>query len=366
MAKSPNTGDITLRSSLWVGACVFGNEMLPLLATFLESWSNFSDRVAICYAELPADDVEALRVTYPNVDFLLFDTRLRREREARIGQKMQFWAELSRYFNSLLERCDYTIFADIDTIAIRSPQEMLCSDVVLTLRSDDSQFLLNSGVVALSDRALSSLFCEEWAATTTAVYASPSELRRSLDQSRIFGGPGQMALINMLGISREHLPSVWHQLSIAYVPCSVFNACENQIDVEVAKVLHLKSSMQDFLLRRKPFIGDRNSNQAAPAIQIARSVSSLARWRIRTAGFDTRKFEFRLPFGSRADCSVPRFFIEVARLKSLLRQYFLRLQGLPRILWEKSTVDGLPRYQHFSILDKDCVAESIESEERKS
>lgn len=299
-----------------VAACVYGLDFLPLLATFLESWSRWSDGLTVFYSDVPPASVNALAAAYPQAELVEWPVSLDRSKNVRISQKMLLWKAVAARLALEDQRARHVIFADIDTIALKDPAPMCVGDIVVSHRSEGSSILLNSGVVALSENALRSPFMEQWFAKTEAVLRSETLMMEAVDPRGPYGGGDQMALMNLLGISRQsRWPTHWGELALGHVACGEFNACENHVDLAAARILHLKASIQSFLLRRHPFTGSRTPQDTAASVEAARRMSSSALQRLDVAGVDTSVFEFKLPYGVREDCSVPWWLLGWTRIK---------------------------------------------------
>jgi len=305
--------------SICIAACVYGSEFSPLLATFLESWSNFNHDVYIAYDKIPAVLIAALSAAYPRTHFVEFKAVTAKKKAIKISQKMIFWEGLSRSIKATNTDYDFVIFADIDTIAVRDPSPICSADIVITKRSQDSNILLNSGVVSVSRAALDSGFIEAWAERNKHILTSPQELADAISPVLPFGGADQKALIDLLGINAESEGGTWNNLQVEMKPCAEFNACENKVDFNILRILHLKASVQSYLLRRQPFIGPRTPKDTALSVTTAIQMLRSATERIRPSRDLSRHLTFRTPVGARADCTVPVWVLVWALLKVRLR-----------------------------------------------
>lgn len=285
-------------------SCVYGHSFPPFILSFLESWLSYSAKIILLTHELPKGVLEELKETYPQVDFVSESINLNKSHAKRIAQKMYYWKILAQLASS--EALDYAIFADIDTIAVQDPRSLCRGDITITLRSADSQYILNSGILSLSKRALSSSFIDQWEKETSRVVSIPSLLRTALSPDDIYGAPDQMALANVLGITKDCKEGCFPSLSVSSAPCSIYNACENNLNPSLAKVIHLKSSLQAFLIKRKPLIGDRKTKDSLYQIKAAINANTKGINRLRVSSCRKQSiYQFKMPIFIRRDMSSP-------------------------------------------------------------
>jgi hypothetical protein len=216
---------------------------------------------------------------------------------------------------------------------------MQIGDIVLTIREPDSHYFLNTGVVGLSKAALRSNFLPEWRKRTDEIIHSPALLKLATSRKHPYGAGDQMAVMQLLGPLSPSDDPHYRDLSVRTVPCHEFNACENVVDVEQARVLHLKTTLQDFLLRRRPFSGERRHEDSIDQLRIA--LAENARGLARMRGVPEKRkaqFRFRTPYLMSPDLSVPfmvrlayrsaaRATARVGRLKTMYRSIVPEPEG---------------------------------------
>jgi hypothetical protein len=220
---------------------------------------------------------------------------------------MRLWLTLAEHAG--IRESDFVVFADADTVLVRDIPDFCQGDVVVTLRSPRSSFLLNSGVVGLSSKAIASGFVKEWAARNEVIISDPQRLAAAVSPHGIYGGGDQMALIEMLGLDDPAQRAAYGQLSIRTVPCRQFNACENAIDLDEVRVVHQKAALHKFLLERRPLIGPRKMQDSIFQLRAAIDANQAAIQRMKNNGVCGARidelYRFRLPRGVKGDLSVP-------------------------------------------------------------
>ncbi|CAN1537465.1 hypothetical protein MCEMIH16_01638 [Caulobacteraceae bacterium] len=324
-----------------VGACVYGSGFEPLIVTFLESWRKQVSSIILICGNMRQSTYEELQCAYPDVSFVKIDRAIHQKSDIRISQKVFYWNAIAN--NPLASQADYLILADIDTMATSSVNGMCKADIVVTVREPTSTFFLNSGVVALSKSAVKSGFVEKWSESTSTVLNSPDLLAISTSSSHRFGGGDQYGLMSLIceddGLGR--LRSNFGSLSVSSVDCATFNACENKIDQDLVRVLHLKASLQNFLLRRRPLVGGRRLEDSMFQLKAAfdansRGIQRLANSFSATPEKRLRKYRLRTPPFMRRDMSVP---VAVAFAYRALTQGRIRLGQIRNALhgWRKSS-----------------------------
>lgn len=294
-----------------IAACAYGKKYLPMLLCFLESWSRWGNVTLLC--DLPAGATDCLRRAYPGVKIVDYPVKVAKSTDIRISQKMIFWEYLGKIVPP-----DATIFADIDTIALKDPSPILAMDINVTQREPSSMFYLNTGVVALSQRALESNFLSAWRAETERIIFNPELLAIATSRAPPYGGGDQMAIMKVLGLpANPHFDS----LTVALRPCDTFNACSNRI-IPDAHVVHLKAALHDFLLSRKPLIGDRQAKDSIMQLDSAIRTNSEGLQRLKEAGVPDSGillFKFKLPRMLRADYTVPSLVSTYYRAQAAVR-----------------------------------------------
>jgi hypothetical protein len=318
-----------------IGACSFGRPIAPFVLSFLESWTQWFSKIQVVVSDLTPSEIRALSAAYPNatiVDLGRFASSLQSPVH-RVASKTEVWRDLGVEFAS---RRDVrgAILADIDTVAVRDPSALCSGDFVLTVRSQG--FFLNTGVIGLSSGGLASSLLRDWVHQTEVILRTPSLLAQAISPTQPFGAPDQMAIMQLVRAHPGARSGVFQDRTVNFVPCAEFNACENQIDVSRARVYHLKSSLQRFLLERHPLTGARTLADSKAQLLSAISFNSIGLDKIHAAlpGFDSRVFHFRCPRFLRSDLSSCWAADMYNRTAADLRNLSQRARSLKqRVLW---------------------------------
>jgi hypothetical protein len=306
-----------------VAVASYGDKYVPMLLSFLESWGSAFSDIYLAVGEVSDQIVEDIGRSYPSVHIISTSLAFSHEEQARISEKMRLWRVLADHPE--VRKQDFTIFADADTVLVGDMSDFCEGDVVITLRVDASRYLINTGIVGLSRKALDAEFVRDWSDMNEAIIADSAQLARATSPREIFGGGDQMALIQMLGISRGDARLDHNGLDVRLVECDVFNACENQVDPDRARVLHLKAALHKFLLERKPLIGERRLEDSLLQLRSAIQANEAAIGRMRSIGVPASRidacYRMRLPRGTRSDLSLPLVIFSLHRANALARRF---------------------------------------------
>lgn len=305
-----------------VAVTSYGDKYLPMLVSFLESWGTRFPDIYLAIADVSDGVVEDLASSYPSVRIMSPPSSFSNDEQVRISQKMRLWRFLADQI--LLAEHKFAVFADADTVLVNDITDFCSGDVVITLRNAHSQFLLNTGVCGLSRDALASGFVHEWASRNEAIIGDPVMLAKATSPDHIYGGGDQMALIEMLGLSRSSGAASYKHLAVRMVSCDEYNACENTIDEDRARVIHQKASLHKFLLDRRPLTGPRKLHDSLFQLRAAIDANTSAIRRMESCNIPqvrVRKlYKFRLPRGIRDDLSMPGAVMAVHALSHRLRR----------------------------------------------
>lgn len=305
-----------------VAVTSYGDKYLPMLLSFLESWGRWLPDIYLAIADVAEGVAEDLAAAYPNIHVLSPTSSFSNEEQVRISQKMRLWRFLADHISSSPH--EFAVFADADTVLVREIPEFCRGDIVITLRSRESQFLLNTGVIGLSKAALASGFVDDWADRNEAIIEDPATLSKATSPDEIYGGGDQMALIELLDLGRPAAKPCYKDLEIRLVACEEYNACENKIDADRARVVHQKASLHKFLLERRPLTGPRKLDDSLFQLRAAIDANEAAMLRMKSCGIAPERirklYRFRLPRGIRDDLSVPDALMALHAAKSGLRK----------------------------------------------
>ena len=316
-----------------VAVASYGDKYLPMLLSFLESWGAVFPKIYLALGDTSEGVTEELAGLYPRLRIIQPPISFSRREEIRISQKMRLWLALADHPE--VRDHAFTVFADADTILIKEIAEFCHGDVVLTLRTPPSQFILNTGVVGLSSKALAAGFVHEWAKRNEAILGDPAALAVATSREYPYGGGDQMALVQMLGLVRSSTALHFGDLQVRTVPCAEFNACEKRIDPSKARVIHQKASLHKFLLERRPLMGSRKLQDSLFQLRAAIEANETATARMISTGIAPERvdklYRFRLPRGIRGDLSIPSPIMALHRSKAAGRRLagaVLRRAGL--------------------------------------
>lgn len=287
-----------------VVTCLYGNEFAPLLLSFLESWRHVSTNIIVGYYDIHTDIITAVAEAYPEARFVHQASEIIGKKSARISSKLRYWKALS---HEVGRESSYSIFADIDTVAIDEVKGIAQGDINVTVRRPTSKYFLNSGILGISNAALASSFFSDWLDQTEAILKDPNVLTIATSSEHHFGGGDQMALMLLLGVSENsRAVPCYGGLSVRYVECDEYNACENTIDIRKAKIIHLKASLQNYLLRRTPLVGERRAADSHAQLSIALASNRLGLARLGDVhGSVKDALSFRTPRAARLSFEVP-------------------------------------------------------------
>lgn len=305
-----------------VAVASYGDKYLPMLLSFLESWGSRYPNIYLAIGDVSDQVVEDVAAAFPSVEIIPTSLSFSADEQVRISQKMRLWCILADHPG--LREHDFTIFADADTILVEEIADFCDDDIVVTMRNGAARFLINTGIVGLSRRALAAEFVRDWSAKNEEIISNPALLAKATSPDEIFGGGDQMALIQMLGMRRGATDLTYNGIHVRLVECDVFNACENKVDPAKARVFHLKASLHKFLLERRPLIGERRLEDSLLQLRAAIRANETATNRMRSLGISQARidalYRLRLPRGMRSDLSLPPALMTFHRANAAARR----------------------------------------------
>tara|TARA_Y100001970_G_scaffold292248_1_gene432698 strand:- start:2360 stop:3307 length:948 start_codon:yes stop_codon:yes gene_type:complete len=181
---------------------------------------------------------------------------------------------LRKIFLNRYKENSFSSFIDIDVFFTKlwKVPEFKNADLLLTIKSDEAKYRLNSGVIFLKNNEKIINFLRAWENETIDIISDKEKLKKAISKKNIFGGGDQMALSKILDLKNNIISESYevnNGLKVKLIPTKIYNACEEKIIPDLAKIIHLKGAFHSLLLEGMPFLSDRRESHSVYQINNA-------------------------------------------------------------------------------------------------
>lgn len=229
---------------------VFGDRYFGMLVPLLFSIKKThpKSRVVILWEGIKKWRMDVLINSYKEYKFIETDFNFDRDLSKRIASKMLMWELASKIVKN-----GKTLFIDSDILMVKSVNKMLSDvtvDVVFTV--NQKKFPVNSGVVFCNLNDNVRLFFEKWRNRTMEIINDPDLFAVANDMSMPYGAADQMALIELIGYSRDNgwkykVKVGLSELRFKAVSCEVLNEVESKTIGPKTHIIHYKGGWRAIL-----------------------------------------------------------------------------------------------------------------------
>ncbi len=211
-------------------------------------------QIEVYHQDLPAELLEAMQRTRPDVRWVLTRFQLEADKIQRISSKTLAW-ELAV---SGKPPGECLCLLDVDTLVLRPLGRFFGEaefDVLFTVKRPG--FPLNTGVMLCRAGEGANAFFRRWREDTVTILRDPALLRQANDQRLPYGAADQMALHRFLGYredQREYAVALGERLLRFHAEaCEKLNETQSRPLSDEMHIVHYKGGWQPILLDGKRF-----------------------------------------------------------------------------------------------------------------
>lgn len=314
----------------------YGTKHVGMLLAHLHSITRSHPRAlaTVYWQEIPAAQIESLKVAFPAFDFRETDFDFSGHWVRRIASKMRSWSR------AVAEHADESmlVLADADTLILRDLKPFFAAqdaDVIFTWKPENVP--VNTGVMLVKAGPAATAFFQRLSERTVEILESPVLYAEANDPALGFGAADQMALMQLVDFRREvtnyEVTIGGETVRLRAEPCSLLNETNSRpLDSDI-HIIHYKGGWQPILLQGRPFsrFRPRASSWEMFALYLTTFREALSHLNARSGTeYAARDFGVVVPFYFRAATGGFNALLYVLwRIKEAAKRARLLLGGQP-------------------------------------
>lgn len=235
------------------------NMLMPLLFSIRTSCPNA--HANIYWEDIKSETQDILKNGFSEFTFTDTHFNFTKDITRRISSKTLSWEYAARQQR---ESDEWLLFIDVDTLVIKDPLPLLNeinADVIITHRNE-SQFLINTGVIACKNRRDLPYFFTQWQQETMNILGHPDLFAQANDKNLHHGGADQMSLQKLINYSKTQDTFTFQNIILKTVHCKFLNETYSSPITKDTHIIHYKGGWRDIIFFGGNFTKNRTKKDS--------------------------------------------------------------------------------------------------------